>query len=151
MTRIPEHLWPAQEPAVDFVESTVEHLLSVATVPPRRRFPARQVAWLLAAAILATGAAWGFVHAGTKVTCAAAAPQTQLPVAAPPKPTLSSPVLAPALPSAAPATKARPKAPAARRALPETLRPVASAPNPVPRVPPCGCERGLGDYICDCY
>jgi hypothetical protein len=27
----------------------------------------------------------------------------------------------------------------------------SSATPPAPKVPPCGCERGFGDYMCDCY
>lgn len=151
MTRIPEHLWPVREPSCDFVGSTVERMLAMSNVPQRRRLPVRQVAWLFAAALLATGVAFGLIHAGSGRSPAVRVPQVTSPVLAPPKPTLSNTVTTPVEPSATPAVKPQSKVKSPRKASPAKPKPTAEASSPVPRVPPCGCERGFGDYICDCY
>lgn len=152
MRHLHEHYWPAREPPADFVESTVARMLAATNAPRNARLPMRRMVWLLAAALLVSGVALGFVYARPPTTRARPMPQNAEVVVAPPKPTLTKTVSTTTQPSVSPTAKPLPKAPSARKGSSSKPKPnPVSTSDPIRRIPPCGCERGFGDYICDCY
>ena len=150
MNRITEELWPADEPTHHFAEATVERMLAKPELPRIRHAPRHRLAWLLLAAFFVTAVALGVAMRNREETVQPAAQSV-----APSRVGFEAPKVeshwqgAPApikLPGAKKTSVAAPNvSPSAVHSA------TAPSPMPAPKAPPCGCERGFGDYICDCY
>ena len=150
MNRITEELWPADEPTHHFAEATVERMLANPELPRIRNTQHYRLAWLLLAAFFVTGVALGVAMRNREKAVQPAAQSV-----APSRVGFEAPKVeshwqgAPAPIKLPNAKKTSVVAPIVSPSAVHS----ATAPSPVPspKVPPCGCERGFGDYICDCY
>lgn len=150
MNPLNEQLWPVQEPTRGFAERTVEAMLSTVTVARPHRPRSRTILYLSMAALFAAGSAWALIEARGRWQ-SRLEPPTDVAMA-PSVPSIALRVQPTAINSnvtAAAAARARRTTPAARATkLPPA--PSSKVQYP-PRNPACQCERGFGDFICDCY
>lgn len=157
MNRIDENSWPVKKASESFAEATVDRLIREQQATVHRHPTHHRLAWLLVAALFISGVALGVAlqerwrpASAVKGVPSALAGST-LPDPKPERVVVPVPLVTvtPPLPSHFPT----PRKPVRRSAssVPTVVAPTVSAnTRPSPKVPPCGCERGFGDYICDC-
>lgn len=158
MNRIDENNWPTRLPSANFVDVTVERLLENRVLPTVNGSSHHRLAWLLVAALLVSGVAFGVTLGVLRQGRTRQVPSIVTSVS-----TMS---VKPVIRKAPPVSARAPLAPvpkATEASVPTKPRlvkkltvavpqeSVSSATPPAPKVPPCGCERGFGDYMCDCY
>jgi hypothetical protein len=153
MSYINEELWPATEPPRDFSVSTVERML-ITHSPAASGVGRRHMVWLLVAAVFVSGVALGVGGLGARSRCI---PQLRTTTSAI---SVSSPSpQSPISPSSQVPQNERKmnvrsvhRAPSRRVVSPVAAPSASSSGTSVqPRVPPCRCERGYADFMCDCY
>ena len=150
MTSFREQQWPAREPPPNFAERAVDTMLASALKPKPSRRGSRTMLYLALAALFASGSAlaWSRYHHRQVSTPAAVVIQL------PPAPALSTKLpVSPAAPgmSASEPVIARKAATTAATNRPTKNQQKVLKPSPQLRTPPCECERGFSDFICDCY
>jgi hypothetical protein len=148
MIRIDENSWPAVEPVADFAHTTVDQMLRHSSGVKSPAMQPRHWIGLLAAALLATGAAWGWVHrTGHRAGSNAQAVASTLSTLATPSMRWRVP------PRAMPRIPQLNLEPTSRASIKPARMPLEPplAPSRIPKVPACQCERGFSDFICDCY
>ena len=143
--------WPAREPPSDFVARTVDAMLASARLPRRANRPSRTIAYLVLAALFASGSALAITWHYHRHPVSPPAVASQL------APTRLSPnvvAVAVAAATAAPAPSASVQVTAPKKSAPRSAKTAATNQKPTQpprRTPACECERGFYILICDCY
>lgn len=149
MNAFREQQWPARVPSANFAERAVDTLLANARRPKPSRRGSRTMLYLALAALFASGSAlaWSHYHHGRVSTPVAGVAQLS------PAPTQSTALpVSPVSPTVASCTPTiERKAATAATNRPTKSQQKAVKPSLQRRTPPCECERGFSDFICDCY
>lgn len=150
MKRIDENLWLAVEPPLGFADAVVERMLTKDDAKRASRPKGYRLTGLLLAAVLVSGAAFGLGARAKKTE--ALGVTVAVPYANKPATPLqqrvariAAPKISPIVVSTMPRASSRPVEPAV------PAIPASTASSAPPRVPPCQCQRGFADMICDCY